>query len=486
MAVTDASVPEPAGLTPEAPAPSALFSWLGHRLNGLKLVAHAGRITVVGLSVFVPFAAQRPLTAIGLIMVAIVTGVWLFALRGAFAAWQATVGVGLSAAIGSSTGLVLLAAANAWLPDFQLGPEILLGMAFGVFASTATWEWVLQQTSIGRRSVLIVGTSGLVGDLVDEIGRAGAARFELAGTVDAPRPTAAAGEISCPGGLVELTAVAEAERPDIVVLADEGTYELAVDQLIDVPRAGFRVVGFTSFFEYAFGRVPLQHLTPAWFMGVLHLNQPVYARWAKRTFDLVLASVGVLLALPLFLLLAFVVGRTPGPIIYWQSRIGEGGRRFTMYKLRTMVCDAEEPGRPRWAAEGDERATRVGRLLRRTHLDELPQLWNVLKGDMSIVGPRPERPELIAEIEAAVPFWNRRLLIKPGITGWAQLRCGYAADCASAAEKLSYDLWYVRHRNLAVDVAICVRTVGLLLRSMRPGRTSGHCRTASVLNRVER
>jgi lipopolysaccharide/colanic/teichoic acid biosynthesis glycosyltransferase len=157
-------------------------------------------------------------------------------------------------------------------------------------------------------------------------------------------------------------------------------------------------------------------------------------------------------------------------VIYRQTRVGERGRRFTMYKLRTMTETAERPGEAVWACDCDPRATDVGRLLRRTHLDELPQLWNVLRGDMSIVGPRPERPEYIEQLEDSVPFWSRRLLIRPGLTGWAQVRCGYAADSASSAEKLSYDFWYLRHGNLAVDLAVCIRTVLLVLEMLAPRR----------------
>jgi lipopolysaccharide/colanic/teichoic acid biosynthesis glycosyltransferase len=133
-----------------------------------------------------------------------------------------------------------------------------------------------------------------------------------------------------------------------------------------------------------------------------------------------------------------------------------------------MRADAEEPGQAAWAAEDDPRVTRVGRVLRKLHVDELPQLWDVLKGDMSVVGPRPERPEFIPMLEEAIPFFTRRLLVKPGITGWAQLRRDYTSDCEGAAEKLSYDLWYLRHRTLTVDLAICAKTVSTLFQ--RPGR----------------
>jgi lipopolysaccharide/colanic/teichoic acid biosynthesis glycosyltransferase len=135
-----------------------------------------------------------------------------------------------------------------------------------------------------------------------------------------------------------------------------------------------------------------------------------------------------------------------------------------------MPVTAERPGEPVFAQASDPRASGAGRLLRRTHLDELPQLWNVLKGDMSIVGPRPERPEFVEMLEASIPYWSRRLLMKPGMTGWAQVRCGYASDCASAAEKLSYDFWYMRHGSLAVDLAVCIKTVLQAVECLEPRR----------------
>jgi lipopolysaccharide/colanic/teichoic acid biosynthesis glycosyltransferase len=157
-----------------------------------------------------------------------------------------------------------------------------------------------------------------------------------------------------------------------------------------------------------------------------------------------------------------LVWRSRGPVIFRQVRLGEGGKPFTIYKFRTMTTNAESDGAV-WALEGDPRVTDVGRFMRKTRLDELPQLWNVLRGDMSFVGPRPERPEFVAELESEVPYWSRRHLVRPGITGWAQVRRGYTADAAGTGDKLSYDLWYLRHRSLVVDIAICVKTVSTLL-----------------------
>jgi exopolysaccharide biosynthesis polyprenyl glycosylphosphotransferase len=467
MSSSSSLVEEAALTTVTAAVPQQLHQQAG-RLADVKFVARIGGAVVVWLAVFVPCVSQRPVTGAGLAAVTIVAAIWAAAIRSAYADAQSTVSTGLSAAIGTFTGLIVVGAINPWFPGLQLGPGLLLGIAVGVWASAATWDWFVQQTSAGRRRVLVVGTDELATTVAEEVGRARASRFLLVGRIDAGKATSGPGEVLCLGGLTELAEVVEVQRPDIVVLTDERTYAPVVDRLLDIAGAGFRVVGLANFFEYAFGRVPLPHLTPAWFMGVLHLRQPLHARWSKRAFDVLAASVGFLLVLPVLPLIAFLVRWTPGPIIYRQTRLGEGGRPFTIYKFRTMIADAEASGRPQWCAEGDQRVTPVGRILRRAHLDEIPQLWNVLKGDMSIVGPRPERPQFVAMLEKEMPFWSRRLLIKPGVTGWAQVRSGYSADCASCADKLSYDLWYIRHRTLAVDLAVCIKTASLVVSSLLP------------------
>jgi len=183
----------------------------------------------------------------------------------------------------------------------------------------------------------------------------------------------------------------------------------------------------------------------------------------KRLFDIAVGCVGLVLSIVIAPLIAVLIRRTPGPIIVRQVRVGEGGVPFTMYKFRSMVAGAEDPGHPQWAASCDPRVTRFGATLRRTRLDELPQFWNVLKGDMSIVGPRPERPEFVDLLTRDLPCWSFRHLIKPGITGWAQIQGGYAASPIQATEKLAFDLWYLRHRSLLLDLAIVVKTVPKVL-----------------------
>ena len=174
-----------------------------------------------------------------------------------------------------------------------------------------------------------------------------------------------------------------------------------MDRLLDGPETTARVVGLAGFFEYALGRVPVEQLTPAWFMSLIHLRQPVYGRWTKRAFDVVAAVAGLLLALPIMAAAALLVARTHGPLLYRQTRIGEGGKPFTVLKFRTMVVDAEDDGHAHFTSDGDSAGHAGGRLLRRTHLDELPQLWNVLRGDMSSSARDPRGP--------SSPIGSRRL-----------------------------------------------------------------------------
>jgi exopolysaccharide biosynthesis polyprenyl glycosylphosphotransferase len=322
--------------------------------------------------------------------------------------------------------------------------------------------------------VLVIG-DGAVDEIVAAAHRRSGACFEVVGAATCP---AADIEPASEALLSGLAAVVEAQQPDYIVLADDQVCSDAVERLLDMTDRRFRVAGLTSFFEHVFGCVPLSHMTPMWFLSLLHVRQRMRCRPVKRLLDVTVAAIGLLCTAPLILLLAVLVKRTPGPALYRQTRVGEAGRRFTIYKLRSMGVTAERPGEPVYAQADDPRVTGVGRFMRRTHLDELPQLWNVLRGDMSLVGPRPERPEFVAMLEREVPHWSRRLLVRPGMTGWAQVRCGYATDCASSAEKLSYDFWYMRHSNLAVDLAVCVRTLVLMAeiadpRARRPRRESG-------------
>jgi exopolysaccharide biosynthesis polyprenyl glycosylphosphotransferase len=432
------------------------------KVGDARWVAAAGRVVLVWVPCYTLMGYRFGLSGIAFAASALLATVWLFSLRSAFAAVHFTLGAPVRCAVGTLTGTVGVSAVALWVPGLGMSLSTILALAASVFTLTTIWESVAERV-VGRRRVLVIGTSSCADAVADAISFEGHAPFTVVGAVD-DEP----GDGARLGSVAELERVIEEQRPDLIVLTDGDSSNKALDRLLAWPSSGVKVVGHAHFFDHAFGRIPLEDLTPTWFMSIFHLWQRPYTRFAKRTFDVVCASLVLLLAAPLMLVIAGLVRLTGESIIYRQTRVGEGGKHFTMYKFRTMRADAEEPGRPAWAAQDDPRVTWIGRVLRRTHLDEFPQLWDVLKGDMSIVGPRPERPEFIPMLEEAIPFFTRRLLVKPGITGWAQLRRDYASDTDGAADKLSYDLWYLRHRNLTVDLAICAKTFATLF--VRPGR----------------
>ena len=412
------------------------------RIDLTRAVADGGQVLLIWLSLFVVYGGQRPLSQAGFVAVTIAAGIWLVAVRcpalPGCNVLTRTVAIG----VGTSAGLVAVTVVNSSMPGHDVSFTLLVTGGLAVFCSVAAWGWLVDRTLASRRRVLLVGTEDAKEVLTEELRTSPRARYDVVAAIP---------------GAEELAEIVEAQRPDIVVLTDEATYGPALDRLLDA-RADVRVAGFEGFFELAFGRVPIDQITPAWFMSLLHPQQRVYTRRAKRTFDFAVALVLLVLVAPAIALVALATKLGGGPVLYRQTRLGEGGQRFTIYKFRTMRCDAECNGAA-FSCENDPRVTPVGRVLRRTHLDELPQLWNVLAGDMSVVGPRPERPEFIELIEEKVPFWNRRLLVKPGVTGWAQVRCGYANEVEDMETKLSYDLWYLRNGSMLVDLAVCAMTV---------------------------
>jgi exopolysaccharide biosynthesis polyprenyl glycosylphosphotransferase len=430
------------------------------RAADAKWVTEAGR----ALLVWVPcYAIMGPRFSLGMGIAAasLLAAVWLICLRSAFAAVHLTLGIPIRCAVGTATGFVGASAVALWVPGLGMSFWTILALAVSVFTLTAIWEGVAQRV-VAKRRVLVVGASRSADEIADAVDFEQRSLFSVVGVVDDdPDDTGRLGAIA------ELSRVIEEQRPDLIVLTDAETSAKALDRLLAAPSDGFKVVGLAHFFEHAFGRVPLRDLQPSWFMSVLHLRRATYTRFAKRTFDVVCASLGLVLTAPLWPVITVLVRLTPGRVIYRQRRVGEGGELFTMFKFRTMCAEAEAD-QAAYADLDDPRVTRIGRVLRMAHLDELPQLWNVLRGDMSIVGPRPERPEFVPMLEEAVPFFSRRLMIKPGVTGWAQLRADYSSDAEGAADKLSYDLWYLRHRNLLVDLAICAKTFSGVL--LRPGR----------------
>jgi len=212
------------------------------------------------------------------------------------------------------------------------------------------------------------------------------------------------------------------------------------------------------------GEVPVAALKASWLIYGEGFRQNWGRRFIKRCFDVFASALLLLVGIPVMIVTAVAIFlESGGPILFVQERVGLGGRVFRVIKFRSMRIDAEEDGRPRWASSNDSRVTRVGRFIRRMRIDELPQIFNVLKGEMSLVGPRPERPYFVNTLTGQIPFYGARHTLKPGLTGWAQVRCHYGASIEDAAKKLQYDLYYIKNHTLLLDLAILVRTIRVVL-----------------------
>ena len=251
---------------------------------------------------------------------------------------------------------------------------------------------------------------------------------------------------------------------EVVVALAERRDALPLQALLDCKLRGVRVSLEREFIERHLGRVALESLTPGTLVFDAGFHPGAWRRASQRACDLLVAVPMLLLALPLMLLAACAIWLEDGrPVLYTQQRVGLGGRPFALYKFRSMRRDAEADGEARWAAAADSRVTRVGRFLRRTRIDELPQLFNVLQGCMSLVGPRPERPSIVAGLQRQVPWYALRHHVRPGLTGWAQVRYPYGASVEDARAKLEFDLYYLKHASLFLDLDILLHTAQVLL-----------------------
>jgi len=251
---------------------------------------------------------------------------------------------------------------------------------------------------------------------------------------------------------------------EIVVAMDDRRVGFPAQELLECRLRGVRVTELATFLERESGRVSVDLVQPSHFIFASGFRCDFFRLATKRAFD-VAASLAILLTLlPVALLAALAIWlEDRGPVLYRQVRVGENGRRFTIFKFRSMRPDAEAGGGAVWAAPGDPRVTRVGAIIRRLRIDEIPQAFNVLIGQMSFVGPRPERPVFVEDLARSIPFYPQRHFVKPGITGWAQVRCSYGASTKEAQEKLEYDLYYVKHHSLTFDLMVLLQTVEIVL-----------------------
>ncbi|MGH6610273.1 MAG: TIGR03013 family XrtA/PEP-CTERM system glycosyltransferase [Burkholderiaceae bacterium] len=326
-------------------------------------------------------------------------------------------------------------------------------------------------TGVGLRRVLIVGTGAEALAVEKVIGQMGPRRsvvvgFYPAGPDEAHLVQSAGATPPHFPRSIELPAIVERFKVDEVVIAvrEQRGGVLPIRELLDCRTRGVPVRDLSAFYERVRGEVPIESLKASWLIYGDGFAQDTVRTVIKRIFDVALAGALLLIALPVMLLTVVAIFLESGaPVFFLQERVGRGGRVFLCVKFRSMRVDAEHDGVARWASRNDSRITRVGRLIRKLRIDELPQLFNVLSGEMSLVGPRPERPSFVAGLKEQIRFYDVRHSIKPGITGWAQIRYPYGSTIEDAQRKLQYDLYYVKNHSLSLDVLILLETVRVVL-----------------------
>ena len=363
------------------------------------------------------------------------------------------------------TSYVLLK--NDVLAGYASNPWTIIAALVATFPASyayrAFFHWVFSHWQLKDRLILL-GDGEMAKTLEDELKHLKDPGYEIVGYVghDAEDPR----ELDCPnlGPVESLREIAIRHRVNVVaVTMSERRGHLPTLDLLNCRLAGMRVEEGEQIYERLTGKVSVRRLRPSYLIFSEGFQRSNLIFTIKRLMDIILSIVGLLLLLPLCTLVAILIKLdSRGPVFYGQTRVGKEGRVFTTYKFRTMVTDAEAAG-PQWAAKNDSRVTRIGAFLRKTRIDEIPQMWNVLRNEMSFVGPRPERPFFVEELRQEIPYYMERLLVKPGITGWAQINYQYGSSIEDALTKLQYDLYYIKNLSIFLDVVTLLRTVKVVV-----------------------
>jgi len=377
-------------------------------------------------------------------------------------------GIGTAAIIGMiAYSLVYLVSTPGSLPRIGLAVFVLATAGL-----TLAWRLIYIRvftTPSFLRRVLLVGAGRSGKTLLDVLSKINPPPFQVIGILDDDPDKENTMIKGYPvfGGSAKLQEIIDEHGITDVIVAISGEIQGHTFQnLLDAQESGIEISRMPVVYEDLLGRVPIQLLEADWllrsFLDEYRVNG--FYEVGKRLLDILGGLVGLFILIIIFPFVGVAIVIDSGfPIIYKQTRLGKRAKPYQMIKFRTMRQDAEADGRPRWATEDDKRATKIGKFLRKTHLDEIPQFINVLMGEMSLVGPRSERPELVEHFQKYVPFYRARLLVKPGITGWAQINYPYAASIEETIAKLEYDLYYIKHRNLVLDMVIMFRTPSTML-----------------------
>jgi len=348
-----------------------------------------------------------------------------------------------------------------------LGASTVIVALSAVVISVVMWRVafasVAQDVRLEER-LMILGTGATAHALARQIATQQDFAYRLVGFIDDGNGARMVRHDDVLGTIDDVERLVATQRISrIVVGLSDRRGRLPIGPLLRAKLSGVRVEDATTTYERLTGKILIDDLKPSWLIFSDGFRASRITRAVKRMLDLALAIIGFVLAAPLMAMTALAIRLdSAGPILYAQERVGENGTIFVLRKFRSMRVDAET-GRPVWARDRDERVTRGGRFIRLTRLDELPQLWNVLRGDMSFVGPRPERPFFVDQLAAAIPFYMERHAVRPGITGWAQVKYRYGSSIEDATEKLRYDLYYIKHLSIVFDLTIVIDTVKVIL-----------------------
>jgi len=355
------------------------------------------------------------------------------------------------------------------LPAEIVHREMLTLAAMSAVAAVLAHRVYAAHSSVqaqARTKILIFG-SGAAAKTVGQTLKAADPHAHIVGYFAGPNETAhevARAELIAPQGSLTQTALRLGVDEIVVALSERRGGSMPLRELLDCKLYGIQVVDIATYFEKTLAQIKISHVNAGWLVFGDGFNQGMLRTAVKRGFDLLFSSLILLLAAPIMLLTAIAVAlESRGPVFYRQERVGLNGRVFEVIKFRSMRADAEKDGKPRWASKNDDRVTRIGRFIRRVRIDELPQLINVLKGEMSLVGPRPERQYFVDELVAKIPYFAVRHSVKPGVTGWAQVRYEYGSTVEDSVEKLQYDLYYVKNHTLFLDLLILLETVAVVL-----------------------
>ena len=374
--------------------------------------------------------------------------------------------VRLLQAAGAAT--IVIAAACLAFPTLLLDPGTFV-TALGVFVvAVLTWRIAFNRLAHDphlEERLLIVGTGVTARKLAQQIARQQDFAYRLVGFVDETDDASMIRQHDVLGSAGDIDRIIATRRVDrIVVGISDRRGRLPIEQLLRAKMSGVRVEDATTTYERLTGKIMLDDLKPSWLIFSDGFRASRVTRFVKRMLDLSFSIILAVVSAPFMALTAIAIRLdSPGPLLYNQERVGENGGVFRIYKFRSMRTDAELAGKPIWARDNDDRITRVGRFIRKTRLDELPQLWNVMRGDMSFVGPRPERPFFVDQLSKDIPFYLQRHAVKPGLTGWAQVKYQYGSTVEDAMEKLRYDLYYIKHLSIVFDLTIVLDTVKVIL-----------------------